>query len=109
MKKILFILVFTFILCGCSSKSDLDKIIEDNNYIVVDVRSENEYKMSHVVDSINIPYNEIDLGVNLDKDKTILVYCMSGNRSSIAYDTLTKLGYDVYDMGAFSEIELPKE
>ena len=109
MKKILLLLFFTFVLVGCESKSDLDKILEDDNYVIVDVRSENEFRKSHVVDAINIPYDEIDSNVKLDKDKTILVYCMSGNRSGIAYDTLTKLGYDVYDMGAFSEINLPKK
>lgn len=109
MKKILVVLFLCLFLCGCGSKSELDKIIEDDNYIIVDVRSEDEYNVSHLVDAINIPYDQISFGVNLDKDKTILVYCMSGNRSSIAYKTLDSLGYDVYDMGAFAEIDLPKE
>lgn len=102
-------LLMCFVLCGCSSKSELDKIIEEDNYIIVDVRSENEYKQSHIVDAINIPYDEIDSSVELDQNKTILVYCMSGTRSEIAYNTLTALGYDVYDMGAFAEIDLAKE
>lgn len=109
MKKIFVVFILSLFLCGCNSKSELDKIIEEANYIIVDVRTENEYKASHLVDAINIPYDEIDSGVKLDKNKTILVYCMSGNRSSIAYKTLDSLGYDVYDMGAFSDIDLPKE
>ena len=68
-----------------------------------------EYNGGHVVDAINIPHNEIDENVNLDKDKTILVYCMSGTRSEAAYNILISLGYDVYDLGAFSEIDLPKK
>lgn len=109
MKKILLILLMCFILCGCESKSELDKIIEEDNYIIVDVRSGNEFRKSHVVDAVNIPYDEINSDIGLDKDKTVLVYCMSGNRSGIAYDILTDLGYEVYDLGAFSEIHLPKE
>lgn len=38
----------------------------------------------------------------------ILVYCRSGNRSKLAYDELKKLGYDVYDLGAMDNVDLPK-
>lgn len=115
MKKIL-IMIVCFMLCGCSDKNliktsdkELQKILDKNEYIIVDVRSKMEYSGGHVVDAINIPHNEIDENVKLDKDKTILVYCMSGTRSAAAYDILTGLGYDVYDLGAFSEIDLPKQ
>ena len=113
MKKIL--IIFTLMLClttivGCSKKeSKLDKIINENNYIIVDVRTKEEYDASHVKGSINIPYDEIDEKTNLDKNKTIMVYCRSGNRSSKAYNTLKKLGYDVYDAGAFDKLDLEKE
>lgn len=109
MKKILLVLLFSLVISGCSAKSELDKIIEEDNYIIVDVRTESEYSESHLVDAINIPYDEIDSSISLDKEKTILVYCMSGNRSKVAHDTLVNLGYTVYDMGAFSKIDLPKE
>ena len=113
MKKIL--IIFTLILSlttivGCSKKeSKLDKIISDNNYIIVDVRTKEEYDESHIKGSINIPYDEIDDKTNLDKNKTIIVYCRSGNRSSKAYNTLKDLGYDVYDAGAFDKLDLEKE
>lgn len=116
MKKII-ILAVCLILCGCSDNKnsiktkdkELQKILDKNEYVIVDVRSKMEYNGSHVVDAINIPHNEIDENVNLDKEKTILVYCMSGTRSAAAYDILVNLGYDVYDLGAFSEIDLPKQ
>lgn len=63
----------------------------------------------HLADAINIPYDEIDNNIDLDKDKLILVYCMSDTRSSIAYTKLTELGYEVYDLGAYDKIDLPKE
>lgn len=114
MKKILILVIAVITVCGCSSKSNkqdnkLEKIILENNYIIVDVRTEEEYKTSHLKDSINISYDEIDESVELDKNKTILVYCKSGTRSKIAYNTLVNLGYKVYDLGAFSDISLPKE
>ena len=63
----------------------------------------------HVKNSINIPYDEIDEKIDLDKEKTIMVYCKSGKRSNIAYNTLKDLGYDVIDLGAYDAVTLEKE
>lgn len=110
MKKIFIVLIFSLILSGCSSnKVDLKQIMKENEYIIVDVRTKEEYDEAHLKEAINIPYDEIDENVEFDKNKVILVYCRSGNRSSIAYNNLKKLGYTTYDLGAFSEIKLPKE
>ena len=79
------------------------------NYIVVDVRYDYEYSEGHVVNSINIPYDTINSNINLDKNKTILVYCKSGKRSKIAYDKLKELNYDVIDLGAYDKVTLDKE
>ena len=109
MKKVLIILCLSFMLCACSNEFndfDVKKIMSENEYIIVDVRTSEEYKESHLKDAINIPYDQ--LNNTLDKDKIIFVYCRSGTRSKIAYDTLIKLGYNVYDLGAFEEIDLPK-
>ena len=113
MKKIIFILVVTIgvlAISGCSKeKTTLDKVLDDNNYIVVDVRTASEYSESHVKGSINIPYDEIDETTDLDKTKTIIVYCKSGVRSNKAYNTLKNLGYDVVDLGAYDKVKLEKE
>jgi len=111
MKKILLTLILTLTLCACTNEEELDlqAVMKEENYIIVDVRTKEEYDESHLMEAINIPYNEINKDIDLDKSKTILVYCRSGNRSSIAYETLENLGYEVYDLGAFSEIDLPKE
>ena len=111
MKKILLLLV-VLILVGCGKeekKSKLDTILEKDNYVIIDVRTNEEYNEGHLVDSINIPYDEIENTITIEKDKTILVYCRSGQRSSIAKTTLIKMGYDVYDLGAFEKIDLPQE
>lgn len=128
MKKIKYLLLTLLLLValtGCEEKEDqvlkvytpkvvdksseINEIIKEGNYIILDVREDYEYKESHVKGAINIPYNKIDENTKLDKEKTILVYCKSGKRSSIAYQTLTDLGYNVYDMGAFDSISLEKE
>ena len=117
MKKIgivCLVLIGLICLVGCTKKekkeeSELDKVLEENNYIVVDVRTNEEYKESHVKGSINIPYDEIDENTDLDKTKTIMVYCKSGVRSNKAYNTLKELGYNVIDLGAYDKVELDKE
>ena len=115
MKKFLFILVLILLIGGCGDNNmrnieeEIDLVIASGDYIVLDVRTVDEYNEEHVVGAINIPYDEIGEDVIFDREKTILVYCRSGNRSSIAYDALKSLGYRVYDLGAISNIDLPKE
>ena len=110
MKKILLLLACPLILLtGCDGKDQLQTILKEKNYTIVDVRTKEEYNQGHVKKAINIPYDTINKETLLDKTKTILVYCQSGKRSSIAYETLTKLGYNVYDLGAYSTITLAKD
>ena len=109
---LLLIVLCSFSLVGCNTSnntSTLQQILEENNYIIVDVRTFEEYEEGHVKGAINIPYDEIDENVELSKEKTILVYCRSGKRSSIAYKQLTSLGYEVYDLGAYDSLPLEKE
>ena len=113
MKKLI-IIIGLFLLTACatvkmSPKQAIDKMSEEENYIIVDVRTKEEYDSSHVVGSINIPYDTIDENTDLDKSKTIIVYCRRGKRSSIASEILKKLGYNVLDLGAFDSINLDKE
>ena len=107
MKKILLIIpliIGILIIGGCGKKENkLQEIIKENNYIIVDVRTPDEYNEGHLKDAINIPVDEIEENI-FDKTKTILVYCRSGNRSKTAYNSLTKMGYTAYDMGAYDNI-----
>ena len=110
MKRKLIMLILCMGLWGCTSEEefDLETVMKEDNYVIVDVRTKEEYAEAHLKEAINIPYDEINKETDLDKTKTILVYCKSGNRSNIAYETLKDLGYTVYDLGAFSQINLPK-
>jgi len=110
MKKILILLIICFLMFGCNNESKkIQKLMEENDYVIIDVRTKEEYDEQDMVDAINIPYDEIDENIELDKDKLVFVYCKSGNRSSIAYQSLIELGYNVYVLGAYSKIKLPKE
>ena len=112
MKKIILIII-AVLLCGCSSQflneNQLNEIIKKDNYLIIDVRTEEEYNDLHVKDSINIPYDEINKNSEIPKNKIILVYCRSGKRSNMAYQTLSSLGYEVYDLGSIDNIKLEKE
>ena len=106
MKKIIVLILSIFLITGCGNKmnkQDLQSIIDSNNYVIIDVRTQEEYNEGHLVNAVNIPYEEVGENV-FDKNKTILVYCKSGKRSKIAYDTLVKQGYQVYDLGAYESI-----
>lgn len=69
---------------------------------IVDVRSSQEYLEGHLKEAINIPYYEINKNVNnilKDKNKEIVLYCQSGERSLQAYKKLIKLQYkNVYNL-----------
>lgn len=119
MRKILIIILFSLFICGCNNKEIIDnnsinineikEIMKNNEYVILDVRTKEEYAEGHIVDSINIPYDKINKEINIGKNNIIFVYCKSGNRSKIAFEVLNNLGYIVYDLGAYSLIDLPKE
>ena len=79
------------------SMNDIVQIMEENeNYIILDVRTIAEYNEGHIPNAICIPNETIDENVVnklLDKNQMILVYCRSGNRSKQAAEKLKKLGY----------------
>ena len=68
----------------------------ETDYILLDVRTRQEYEQSHIPGAICIPNETIGAGEIPglpDKDQLILVYCRSGNRSKQASEKLVKLGY----------------
>ncbi len=71
-------------------------------YILVDVRTAGEYSSGHIPTAINIPYDQIAANPpTRDTRALIIVYCASGHRSSIASESLKKIGFlRVVDFGA---------
>lgn len=110
MKKLGIIILVVLLLCGCKKeKPEYITLMEQNDYVILDVRTKEEYQEEHLKNAENIPYDEIDETITISKDKMIFVYCRSGSRSQIASETLKALGYNVYDMGGINSIDLPKE
>ena len=82
------------------------KIIKNNeDYLIIDVRSAEEYAEGHIESAKLIPVSE--LGDRLDElpnDKPIIVYCRSGGRSRSAASILIENGFgNVYDMGGIKD------
>ena len=116
MKKLL-ITLSLILLTGCASSEiktgkiscdQKNKLIEEKNTVIIDVRTKDEYKTSHMENAINIPYDkikeEIKTKKDISKDTPIIVYCKSGARSEKAYNALIEAGYTkVYDLGALSK------
>lgn len=70
--------------------------------VLLDVRTEEEYRSGHIGGSRNIPVEKIDNAKNLlhDLNAPIFVYCQSGSRSRQAVSKLKKMGYtDVKNIG----------
>ena len=114
MKKIILTIMILF-LTGCSSISktgvitynDALKLINDNNAIIIDVRTESEYNEKHIENAILMTLDTINENVVKDKienkDSYVIVYCKSGNRSKQAQDILNNLGYtNVYNLGSIN-------
>ena len=76
---------------------------ESDDYILLDVRTEEEYLELRIDGAILIPDFEITDRAEADlpdKESLILVYCRSGRRSALASEQLAALGYtNVYDFG----------
>lgn len=79
----------------------------DEEIIIVDVRTPEEYADSRIGDAINIPVEDIgeELPAELpDQDAKIMVYCRSGVRSKNAAEKLLDLGYkNIMDIGGIKD------
>jgi rhodanese-related sulfurtransferase/TusA-related sulfurtransferase len=78
------------------SNDDVIKKLEANEDVVVlDVREPAEYAFGHIPNAVSIPFGELENRVaELDKTKTILVVCRTGNRSDMASQTLSNNGFE---------------
>jgi rhodanese-related sulfurtransferase len=74
----------------------------DAQFVILDVRTPEEFAQGHLSGAVNVdlmaPDFEGRLGA-LDKAKTYLVYCRTGNRSAKAIQIMGRLGFrSVYHM-----------
>lgn len=82
---------------------ELKNAIDQNeDCVILDVRTPHEYEKGKIVNSINLPVDDVLEKVEKlipDKDKKIYVYCLSGSRSVYAVEEMVRLGYkNVFDV-----------
>jgi len=78
------------------SAKDAVELIANIDPVILDVRSIREYEVGHIADSILIPVQVLQgrIGeLNEFKDRTIFIYCRSGNRSTVASRMLNDKGF----------------
>lgn len=114
-----FLLLLLF-LAGCTASNEqensyrqisMDEAVtmmeEESGYIILDVRTPEEFRERHIPNAINIPNETIgseDIQELPDRDQLILVYCRSGNRSKQASGKLAELGYtNIVEIGGIND------
>ena len=111
MKKLVFLFLAVMMLTACGQDKENDQgavyvnitaeeakqiMDSEEGYIILDVRTQEEYDQGHIPGAIVISHEEIAEKaekVLTDKDQLILVYCRSGRRSKLAAEALVELGY----------------
>ena len=79
------------------------RLMNDEEAIIVDVRTEADFKAGHIPGARQINMAEVKNGIpavkDKDKNKPVIVYCRSGNTSNSACAQLKKQGYEnVYNL-----------
>ncbi len=73
-------------------------------YLLVDVRTADEFATGHIHGAVNIPLDTIETRLNeIPQTQPVVLYCHSGNRSGKAAQLLSSLGYkQIYDLGGIN-------
>jgi rhodanese-related sulfurtransferase len=94
------------------------QLINREDALIVDVRDPGEYGGGHILGAKNVPLSRIDAGGSeiapKRKDKPVIVYCDTGNRSSKAAAALRSQGFGKVvslsgGLGAWQQAGLPVE
>jgi rhodanese-related sulfurtransferase len=90
-----------------------ENLIEKNDeLLILDVRSANEFEENRIYNAVNIPVDELEEEIyELEdyKDRPVLVYCKSGKKSSVACNLMEEEGFsNLYNLrGGILDYEGP--
>ncbi|OHD39097.1 MAG: hypothetical protein A2015_01410 [Spirochaetes bacterium GWF1_31_7] len=89
-------------------------IVNDNinnpDYVLIDVRTPSEFQSGHIKNALLIDFNSSNFNTiieSLDRSKTYMLYCRSGNRSGQAMEIMKNKGFTgIYNMqSGFNEYQ----
>jgi len=81
---------------SASAHDFTDYVNEDNERLLIDIRTPEEYDAGHLPDAKNIDFYEPDFLqqlADLDRNQPIAIYCRSGNRSSETLAAMKQMGF----------------
>ena len=110
MKKVVLLLLMVLLTACAAGKENTQEAVymnitaqeakqimdREEGYIILDVRTKEEYDQGHIPGAIVIPDTEIEARAEselTDNNQLILVYCRSGRRSKLTSEILVELGY----------------
>lgn len=110
MKSFILALLAALFAAGCSvEKEQNSKSAGQAGYILIDVRSVEEFSSGHLQGAVNMPHTAIagEIGrVAPDKSALLKLYCRSGRRVGVAMESLKKLGYkNMENLGGLSDAQ----
>jgi rhodanese-related sulfurtransferase len=94
-------------LLGLGSAINFKTLLE-KGAVIVDVRSQGEFRGGHIQGSLNIPVDVLRQNLNQlkNKNQVIITCCASGMRSASAKSILKASGYtEVYNGGGWSSLK----
>ena len=119
LRRQIVLMCMLMVLAGCAASKDegsyrqvnMEEAIammeEETDYLILDVRTPEEFAEKHIPNAINIPNESIgtdEIKELPDKNQLILVYCRSGNRSKQAAEKLAALEYtNVVEFGGIND------
>lgn len=121
MKNILFTLLASFFILGCTAQDKQPAEVKtltptafkqkelNRKALVVDVRTPEEFSEGHLDGAVNSDFRSGAFAKEIqtwNKDKTYYLYCASGNRSGKAAELMKEAGFKhIYNIGAYQDLK----
>jgi len=96
------------------SPGEATRLLNHENAIMIDMRSDKDYREGHIVNAVNMPDSKGEVPTTLNKyrERPVIVYCQRGQQSTAVCNRLSKQGFvSVYHLQggvqAWQKAELP--
>jgi len=96
------------------SPGEATRLLNHDNAIMIDMRSDKDYRDGHIVNAVNVPDGKGEIPATLSKhlERPVIVYCQRGQQSTAVCNRLSKQGFEsVYNLQggvqAWQKAELP--